>query len=208
MPPSRTSDRPPRTSDLSMRMAVLGLLVEQPDTLGGIAIRLTRRFPYARWSRSAVHNGVPRLVKQKHARLVLEGGKSTQERYEATGRGVDYLREWKRESAAVPRTLRDSLQGKLAFSTPADLPGLIESARAELGDCEQKYADAHKRSRQAAQLSRGVADYDAMILCAQLADEANVWSLHVRRLRDLLDVLEEIGTECPDSFSDREAAGG
>ena len=45
-------------------------------------------------------------------------------------------------------------------------------------------------------------------LLATLADEANVWSLHVRRLRDLLDVLEEIGTECPDSFSDREAAGG
>jgi hypothetical protein len=189
-------------------MAVLGLLVEELDTLGGIAIRLDRRFPDALWSRSALHNGMKGLVKQQHARLVPEGAKSAQDRYEATSRGTVYFCEWKRESAAVPRTLRDALQGKLAFSTPADLPGLIETAREELDDCKQKYVAAHKRSRQAAQFSRGAANYDAMILCAQLADQANVWSLDVQRLQDLLEVLEGIRADLPDLFPGREAVGG
>lgn len=133
-----------------MSMAILGLLVEQSDTLGGIGIRLDRQFPDALWSPSTLPNGMKGLVRQKRVRLIAKGGKSRQNRYEATDQGAAYFHAWKRESAAVPRMLRDALQGKLAFSTLADLPGLIQTTRAELNDCEQKFVDVHKRLRNAA----------------------------------------------------------
>jgi len=128
-----------------MSLAVLGLLVERSDTLGGIAIRLDWQFPDALWSRSTLPNGMKGLLRKQHARLIAKGGKPRQDRYEATDSGAAYFHAWKRESAAVPRMLRDALQGKLAFSTRADLPVLIENARAELDDCKQKYANVHKR---------------------------------------------------------------
>jgi hypothetical protein len=218
MPPSRTSDRPPqtsnrlpRTSDLSMSMVVLGLLVERSDTLGGIGVRLDRQFPDALWSRSALPNGMKGLLRKNHARLIAKGGRPRQDRYEATDSGAAYFHAWKRESAP-PRMLRDALQGKLTFSTRADLPGLIETTRAELGNCEQKYADAHKRLRSAAPRSPGSgggsAGYDAMVSSALLADQVNVWGFEIRRLRDLLKDLEEIHAEFPGLLPGLEAAGG
>jgi hypothetical protein len=108
--------------------------------------------------------------------------------------------------------LRDALQGKLAFSTRADLPGLIENTRAELDDCKQKFVDVHKRLRSAAPRSPGSAgrpaDYDAMVSSALLADQAKVWGFEVRRLRDLLKDLEEIHAELPGLLPGLEAAGG
>jgi hypothetical protein len=65
-----------------MSMAVLGLLVERPDTLGGIGIRLNQQFPDALWSRSTLPNGMKGLVKKRHARLIAKGGKPRQDRYE------------------------------------------------------------------------------------------------------------------------------
>ena len=181
-----------------MSLAVLGLLVERSDTLGGIGVRLDRQFPDALWSRSALPNGMKGLLRKNHARLIAKGGKPRQHLYEATDRGAAYFHAWKRESAAVPRTLRDALQGKLAFSTPADLPGLIETTRAELDDCKQKFVDVHKRLRSAAPHGPGSAgrppDYDAMVLRALLADQVNVWGFEIRRLNDLLKDLE--GDSC------------
>jgi hypothetical protein len=194
-----------------MNMAVLGLLVERSDTLGGIGIRLDRQFPDALWSRSTLPNGMKGLLRKKHARLIAKGGKPRQDRYEATDRGAAYFHAWKCESA-VPRTLRDALQGKLAFSTRADLPGLIENTRAELDDCKQKFADVHKRLRSAAPRSPSSAgrpaDYDAMVSSALLADQVNVWGFEIRRLRDLLKDLEEIHAEFPGLLPGLEAASG
>ncbi len=211
MPSSRTSDQPTRTSDLSMSTAILGLLIEQPDTLGGIAIRLEQRFPDALWARSTPSNGMKGLLRKGHARLVSGGGRSARDRYEPTSLGVEFFHAWKHESVA-PRTLRDSLQGKLAFSSPADLPRYIETRREELEDREQKYADAHKRLLQAESLSHrsegGAADYDAMMLCVKLADEARIWGCDMRRLRGLLEDLQGIRAEFPDGSLARRAADG
>jgi hypothetical protein len=211
MPPSRTSDRLPRTNGLSLNMAILGLLDEQSDTLGGIAIRLERRFPDALWSRSALPNGMKGLVRQGHAQLVQGGGRSAQDRYETTNRGAAYFHAWKRNSATVPRMLRDALQGKLAFSTPADLPDFIGTAREDLSYCERKYASVHKRLLQAESLSyrsTGDPDYDEMMLCAMLADQAARWDSEVQRLQGSLKYLQRISKKFPVRPMAGEAADG
>jgi DNA-binding PadR family transcriptional regulator len=212
MPSSRTSDQPSRTSDLSMSMAILGLLIERPDTLGGIGIRLEQRFPDALWARSTPSNSMKGLLRKGHVRLVSGGGRSARDRYEPTSLGVAHFRQWKHESA-VPRTLRDALQGKLAFSSPADLPRYIETREEELEDREQKYTDVHKRLLEAEALSNrlaagGVADYDATMLCIKLADQARIWGYDMRRLRSLLKDLRGVCAEFPDSFLAGEVADG
>jgi hypothetical protein len=195
-----------------MSMAVLGLLVERADTVGGIGIRVVQRFPDAHWARSAVYGCVPSLVKQGRVRLVKAGAKPSLDRFGATGAGATYFRAWMHESAVVPLVSRDALQGKLTFSTRADLLPLIETVREEVDACKQKYASAHKRSRQAADggdgSAGGVTAWEAMMLRVQLGDQAKLWGLEVRRLRDLLEDLEGILGELPDLLAAREAAGG
>jgi hypothetical protein len=195
-----------------MSMAVLGLLVEQPDTVAGVGFRLVERFPDARWSRSAVYGCVPSLVKQEHALLVRQGRKPPLNRYGATSSGVAYFREWMQESPVVPPVSRDALHGKLMFSTRADLLALIETVRAELDACKQKYADVHRSSLQAVQLGRGSpasgAGGDAAMLRIALAHQAKLWEMEVRRRRDLLEDLQGICSELPDLLASREAAGG
>ncbi|HEY2202386.1 MAG TPA: hypothetical protein VGH56_10875 [Solirubrobacteraceae bacterium] len=191
----------PRTGDLSASKAVLGLLVEQPDTVAGVGVRLAQRFPHARWSRSAVYTNLPSLVKQQHVRLVKEGHKPALNRYEATATGVAHFRGWLRESATVPPVLRDALQGKLEFSQREDLLALIETVRQEEEACGQKYAAAHRRFRKARELSHRpteqATDWEEMVRRVQVADEAKVWGLQVRRLQDLLEELEGLLEEIP-----------
>lgn len=195
-----------------MSIAVLGLLAERPDTVAGVRFRLVQRFPDAHWSRSAVYGCVPSLVKQEHVRLVKEGSKRALNLYEATSGGVAYFREWKRKSAMVPPVSRDALQGKLAFSTRDDLLALIGTVRAELDACKQKYTDVHRCYLEVTDLrhrSAGAAeDWSTMMLRVALADQAKLWAMEVRRRRDLLENLEGIRVELPDSLPVREAAGG
>jgi hypothetical protein len=197
-----------------MSMAVLGLLVERADTVGGIGIRVVQRFPDAHWARSAVYGCVPSLIKQGHVRLVKEGGKRSLDRFGATSAGAAYFRAWMQKSAVVPLVSRDALQGKLAFSTREDLLPLIGAVREEVDACKQKYASAHKRSRQAAdgEGSAGSAStWELRMLCVQLGDQAKLWGLELRRLQDLLEDLEGILGELPDLLparEAREAAGG
>jgi hypothetical protein len=194
----------PRTGDLSMSMAVLGLLVEQADTVGGFGFRLVQRFPDARWSRSAVYGCVPSLVKQGHARLVKEGSQPALNRYGATSSGVAYFREWKRESAVVPPVSRDALQGKLVFATRGDVSGLIGTVRAKLDACRQKYTDVHRSYLEARGLKHRSADWDAVML----RDQVKLWEAEVQRLRELLEDLEGFRGELPESLAVKEAAGG
>src|SRR5450759_3173227 len=55
---------PTRTGELSASMAILCLVVQQPDTVASVGLRLTETFPHARWSRNAAHGNLPSLAKQ------------------------------------------------------------------------------------------------------------------------------------------------
>jgi hypothetical protein len=191
-----------------MSMAVLGLLVERADTVGGIGVRLAQRFPDAHWARSLVYSCVPSLVRQDHARLVSRGKKQGLDRFGATSSGVVAFREWVRDSAVVPPVSRDALQGKLVFSARGDMPALISTVRAELDACRQKYADVHRSYQEARGLSHrsggDAAEWDALMLRAG----AKLWEKEVQRRQELLEDLEGFGGELPESLVGGEAAGG
>jgi hypothetical protein len=187
---------PVRTGDLSASVAVLGLLVERSDTTAGIKIRLAEQFPDAHWAGTAVENNLLSLARRDHVRLVRKGHKPALNRYEATVGGAAHFRRWVRETAMVPPVLRDALQGKLMFSEPNDLRGLVATVREEEEACRQRYAAAHRcwvraRARRPRPPVRNEG-WETLVREVQIADEANVWGLMVTRLQRLRQGLEAL----------------
>jgi DNA-binding PadR family transcriptional regulator len=189
-----------RTGELSASMAVLCLVIQQPDTVSGVGVRMAKQFPDAGWSRNSAHGNLPSLAKQGLVRVTKQGPPDTRslDRYEATSEGVAHVRRWIRESAAVPPVLRDSVQAKLEFSGREDLLGLIQTIREEEHACALRYAAAHACDIKAQQLrrrqrSRGRRpDLEEMLRDVKIADEAALWGLIVKRLKDLRENLEEV----------------
>src|SRR5579871_1764714 len=82
-----------RTLGLSAGEAVLGLVIEHPDSAARLCQRLQERFRSARFTRSTAHNALTRLTHQGLVRPVLaeSGGELAAERFEATARGRAYF---------------------------------------------------------------------------------------------------------------------
>lgn len=190
-------------------MAVLGLFVERPDTGAGVAVRLEERFPRAAWSRNAVHNTLPGLVKEALLRVVEwhPSDKASLHRYEATADGVAELRAWIRRSVATPLVLRDELQAKLEFSTAEDLHAMLDELRALQTEYASEFAKARNRNEQATRLkhrreTRGEPPgWDLRVRVIQTADEAIVWGQRKKRIEDLCEHIE-------DELEEVERAGG
>ncbi len=192
---------PIRPGEMSASMAVLCLLVDRPDTTSSLGIRLAKQFPDARWSRNVAHNNMDSLAKQGLIRLVKKGpaGTSSLDSYEATSDGVVQVRTWIRESAVVPPVLRDSLQGKLAFSREEqDVLGLLETVREEEDAFASRYAEAHRedvkarharRRLRARGIQAGLAD---RVRDVKVSDEAAWWGLMMKRLERLREKLETV----------------
>lgn len=175
-----------RPGDATASMAILGLLIQQPDTISGVGVRLTETFPTASWSRSIAHNGIPSLKKQGLVRLVEEGAKASLGRYEATPQGADAFRGWLRASLAVPLALLDALQLKLGLAGDEDLPYLALAVK------EQEEVSA--RQSEAAQLRLNQARRKQPSLSraqsAMMIYEVAVWSQARSRLHRLREALE------------------
>jgi DNA-binding PadR family transcriptional regulator len=194
-----TSMPPSRTGDLSASIAVLGLVVERPDTVASVGVRLGERFPRAYFSRNAAHNNLPSLARQGFVEVVNRGAEPSLDRYEATPSGLAHFQKWVRESTAVPPALRDALQGKLEFSGQGDLLALLKTVCEEEDACAREYAVAHRHASAARRLrhrSTGKhVDLSSRLRGIQIVDEANLWSLMVQRLRRLREELEELVEE-------------
>jgi hypothetical protein len=196
---------PSRSGDLSASMAILGLVIQAPDTAAGVGARLVERLPRARWSRSVAHNDLPSLARQGLVRMVEAGSKPSLDRYEATQQGVDQFRDWLRASSLAPPMLRDALAAKLAFSEETDLPGLLEAIRDEERICAAEFEAAHMRLGAARRLGRlGPADgsdWEGRVRSALMTDEAMMWGQRAKRLQCLRQELEA-------SDDELEPAGG
>ena len=60
----------PRTGEISSSMAVLGLVVQRPDTIAGVAFRLSQTFPRAYWSPGSGARQYADLAKRGLLRVV------------------------------------------------------------------------------------------------------------------------------------------
>lgn len=185
---------PPRNGDVSASMAILGLVIQTPDTAAGVGARLVERFPRARWSRSVAHNDLPSLARQGLVRIVEAGAKPSLDRYEATPQGVEQFRDWLQASSLAPPMLRDALAAKLAFSEEEDLAGLLEAIREEERICTAEFEAAHMRLGAARRLGRlgpaDGADWEGRVRSAIMTDEAMMWGQRAKRLQCLRQELE------------------
>src|SRR4051794_33052145 len=137
-------------------MAVLGLVIEEPEDAACVAQRLSERFRPARFAPSTAHMTLVRLEAQGLVRRAEPIGArdGASDLYEATDEGVDRFRRWLRESPAVLPALREALHARIELSQPGDLERVIEITDRERRACEREYAAACGRVAEARQVVR------------------------------------------------------
>jgi len=194
------------SGDPTPRMMVLGLVVQQEDTVAGVARRLADQFASARFPRTSAYKNLPSLANKGLVRLVEKGPPSepTLDRYEATPEGVELLRGGLRRSE-LPPAIRDLLQCKLEFLEREDLAALVQIIREEQEACRRVYAIAHGRvvSEQDFRRVRGKpVDWRIRLRIIQTKDEANLWGLMSERLGHLREELERLLDEISRSAVD------
>jgi DNA-binding PadR family transcriptional regulator len=180
-------------------MMVLGLVVQQPDSVAGVARRLADQFASARFPKTSAHNNLPSLAEKGYVRVVKEGKISSLDRYEATPEGVDLLRGWLRRTE-LPPAIRDVLQCKLNLLEREDLAAFVQVVR----EYEDAYGFAHDiarsrvwREERAKGARGGPGDWQIRLRGVKTKDEVNLWGLMSQRLEQLRDELEG----CLDQFS-------
>ncbi len=177
---------------ITPRIAVLSLVVQEPDTVAGVSRRLKEQFPAAQFPESSAHNNMRSLAQTGHIRLVEEGAEPPLNRYEATTAGDELSRRWLLSS--LPPMMRDPLQGKLAFVGSEQIAALIRLVREEEQAFTIEYDQVqsrwlkHKRFRD--DLLR--ADWRAELQAIKLKDEVDLFGVMVMRRKKVRRELEEL----------------
>lgn len=183
--------------DLTPQMTVLGLVVQQEDTVSGVKRRLAEQFASAHFSRSTVHNNLRSLAEKGFLRLVEKGpaGQRGFDRYGATPEGVAYFREWFGRLDRLPR-IRDVLRAKLQFGDAEDLEARIEEVRKgieahrRLGDGAHSQWVRERRVLRHESARGKLLDHGAVLASIQRKDEARLLHGMADRLEGLRDDLE------------------
>jgi DNA-binding PadR family transcriptional regulator len=125
---------------MSVKHAVLGLVIERPGYGYQLARRLEERCGAWGWEPSGVYGALDQLERDEHVRSsVKKGSGATRRRaprvvYESTPQGQDFFRDWIFESSA-PSPARQELDLKILFSGPEFLPRLIDQTWAQEQRC-------------------------------------------------------------------------
>jgi len=181
-----------RTARITPRMAVLGLVVQEPGTVADIGRRLAVRFGSAGFPRSSVHKNLPSLAKDGRVCLVEPGATPKLDRYEASTQGVAEVREWLRRPSlpAIP----DVLDGLLAFAEPEDLPAVLSTIREDEQASRAECDLAHGRVLTHKRLLRrmGAVSWRERLCMLGLEHQAKRWGDRAEELALLGDKLERL----------------
>jgi len=128
----------PNPADLPGRIAILGLLIEQPDqTVAEVAEGLRVRFAGSRFDPATANTGLQRMARDKRSRPRVRctyqalGRGRTQDRYRATRAGAEEFNSWMYARPIGVPALREALYGRIELCRLEDLPELIRIAREE-----------------------------------------------------------------------------
>jgi DNA-binding PadR family transcriptional regulator len=182
------------SGDPSPRMMVLGLVIQQDDTVAGVDRRLADQFASARFSRGSAHKNLPSLAEQGYVRLVERGNEPPLDRYEGTPEGIELFQSWFCHTE-LPPSIRDALQCKLEFLKREDLAALLQIVCKEEEACTNAFdiAHAHVLQEQRSRRARGKsADWRVRLRSIQSKDKANLWGLMSQRLEHLRTELEAL----------------
>ncbi len=135
---------------MTPQMMVLGLVAVQAGSVADTQRRLIDLFPGTDFAKNSAHTNLPTLARQGHVRLIEAGSELSQNRYEATDRGIAHLHEWIASSPPLP-ALRDPIHGRIEFAgldgiaNLEDLESLLLEVRAQEKGCLAISDDAHER---------------------------------------------------------------
>lgn len=125
----------------SQRLAVLGMVIEQPGYGYQIAARVEDRCAAWGWRPTGVYSGLDMLARDEQIRprdgkVALDGSERRPPRivYEATDRGRERFSEWMHERSAMA-PMRDELELKIQLATLETLPTLIEQTEMQEDVC-------------------------------------------------------------------------
>jgi DNA-binding PadR family transcriptional regulator len=123
---------------MSVRHAVLGLVIERPGYGYQLGQRLEERCGAWGWVRSGVYPALNSLEHDDYVRPRGEKGAARRGAprviYEATDRGVDFFEGWI-SGPSPPSPSRQELDLKLLFARPEDLPQMIDQTRVQEQQC-------------------------------------------------------------------------
>lgn len=177
-------------------MMVLGLVVQQPDTIAGVARRLIDEFEVARFPGGSAYDNMPSLASSGYLRLIAKGPPSepTLDRYKATPAGVACFHDWMRDTE-LPPMIRDALQCKLKFVEREDVAELLRLVREQ----EEVYTAAFDvararvlREQRTRRAKENPVDTQARLQIIQHKDETRLWGAMSKRLERLGDELDEL----------------
>jgi DNA-binding PadR family transcriptional regulator len=106
---------------MSAKIAVLGLVIEEPSPAHRLTAKLRQRLSSAEFVDSNVYSALTRLEREG---LVVRAH-DTSSAYAATEEGVRHFEQWLFASSSAP-PLRDELHMKIALCQPRNLPRMIE----------------------------------------------------------------------------------
>jgi len=190
--PGMASTRP---GEVSASIAVLGLLVQQSDTVAGVRLRLDEEYPEARWQPNIVHNTMTSLVDQGLVDITASGRQRSLDHCEPTSKGKERIARWKHEPSVAPPE-RDDLRAKLKYVSDADeLAARIRDIKDQEDACASEHKAALKRYLEARALGRldptGDQDLEVIVRWALMTDEIRRWHSRLSDLKRLRKALED-----------------
>jgi hypothetical protein len=205
-------------TDLPAHMAVLGLVIEQPNqTVSHIAQALDERFQRARFVQSTAHGTLPQMARGRSVRVRCTyrapGDERSMDRYAPTERGLKIFHAWMFQPPGGVPAIREALYGRIELARLAHLPRLISIAREEERIATDLYAAASERVRKheirrrsgAARTTPG--DYERKIRETLLYVDPLHWSSRAELFVVIAERLEEIAEEAGVQFAVSEEAG-
>lgn len=197
--------------ELPASMAVLGLVIEQPDaTVKEIGQEVSKRFKRACFAASTAHNALPRLAKRLERRspcvertyqAAADGAPSSRDRYRPTRHGLLFFRAWmydelEEDGQTIGNpALREAMLGRVELATVKDLPRLIQMMRLEIKVSGDLYEATSRKLREHLDEPADPLDFDRKIRAVVLHADPSHWSARVMRYRQMAEQLENIKTE-------------
>lgn len=182
---------------MSAKIAVLGLVIEEPSPPHRLTAKLRQRLSSAEFVDSNVYSALNRLEREGLVRSdETDGG------YEATEEGVRHFEQWLFASSSAP-PLRDELHMKIALCQPHNLPRMIELVYGQEVVCLARVQEL-KRSFEklhAPDPSR----WGGMVLVLVRDAELAFWEARLSWLQGVRDSLEHMGAAYEGGAAGRQA---
>ena len=172
---------------MSAKIAVLGLVIEEPSPPHRLTAKLRQRLASAEFVDSNVYSALSRLEREGLVRA-----HEASSGYEATAEGVRHFERWLFASSSAP-PLRDELHMKIALCQPHNLPRMIELVYGQELVCLGRVQELKRcfENMRPPEPHRWSGLVMVLVRDAELA----FWEARLAWLQDVRESLEHMGAE-------------